>query len=107
MADPTKHSPPLDVRSNLLNPLVPDLTTIIDISSTVPSNTVPPVATNTSVDPTEAFKLIFNDIIEAIPLLIETISYEPETLPLQLEKFNHKLNYAATNYKDAVPHPSK
>ena len=53
------------------------------------------------------FKTLVDNIIEAIPFLIEPISYEPKTLLLQVKKLKHKLNDAYNNYKSAIHHPSK
>ena len=103
----TKLSPTLDVKSNFLNPLGPYPTAIIVLASEVPRNTPIPVATNNSVDPTEALKTVIKNTIEAIPFLIAPISYEPETVLLQLEYLKQELNYDSANYKSAVPHPKK
>ena len=78
-ADLPKSSPPLDIRSTVLNPQDTDPTTIIALTSPIPD------ATNTSFDHTEAFKTSLNNIIEYSPFLITPIYYEPKTLLLQLE----------------------
>ena len=64
-------------------------TTIIIVS--VPSNALIPDATNTPIDPTEAFKTIIFEIIEYLPFLIAPISYETKTLLLQLEDLKQEL----------------
>ena len=51
-ADFTNHSPPFDIRSTVLNPLDPDPTTILAITSDVTIKSLIPYATNTSVNPT-------------------------------------------------------
>ena len=74
--DPTKWSPPLGISSTVLYPLVPYPTTTLYIPYGVPSNTPSPVTTNTSLEPTEEFKIVINNIIEAIPFLTYPMSYE-------------------------------
>ena len=104
---PTKCSTTLDFRSNFSNPLALDPTPILSLTSAVPRNISIPDATNTSVDPTEAFEITVSNITEALPLLIAHISYEPETVILQLEYFNQELINASDNHKASVPRPDK
>ena len=61
----------------------------------VPSNTPIPDATNTPVDPTEAFKNTVSDVTEALPFIISPIPYEPETVLLHLEDLKQELIDAA------------
>ena len=106
-ADPTNHSPPSEIRSTVLYPSGPDPTTTLALFSAVPRNTPTPVATNTSVDPTESLKTFFNEIIEAIFFLTSTMSYEPKTVLLRLEEIRQEIKDSATNYQAAMPHPIK
>ena len=101
---PTKYSPPLDVRSIALNPLSQDPKTIL-VHFHI--NTPTPDTTNTPVEPTEVFKSIFSDINYSFPHFVNTISYEPQTMILQLEVLKQELIDAAANYKTAVSHPNK
>ena len=100
--DSTKRSLPLDVRSNLSDPSSKDLkTTLVDVTINNPIYD----ATNTSVEPTEVFKITVSNIYEAVPFIIALIYYETETVILQLEDLNQELiNYAAT-YKADAPNP--
>ena len=103
----TKIYPTLDVRSTLSDPLVPDPTTTLDLSSAVPSNTPTPAVTNTLFETTEFFKTVVNYSIEDIPFLFANMYYEPETVPPHLEEIIQELNDAAANYQSGVPHLSK
>ena len=84
-ADPTKLSPPLDVRSIVSNPLDQNPKTIL---FSVPSKNPIPVSKNTPVDPTEAIKTIVSKITEPFLFIIAPISYKPETVLLHLEELN-------------------
>ena len=97
----TKCSPPLDVRSTVSKPSA-QYTTIIIFAAT--SNSPIPGATTTPVDTTDALKKIISGFTEELPFLIATISYEPETVLLQLEDLNQELINAADIYKAAMPH---
>ena len=75
------------------------------LPSSIPSNTPTLVPTNTSIDPTMALKNTVNDIIEAIPYLTASMSYEPETVLLRLAELWKELKLAASAYQAVVPHP--
>ena len=81
--------------------------TNIALSYAVHRKTSKPLAANTSVDPTEAFKTVVKDIIEGNPFLVSPICYESETLLLHMDELKQERNYAADNYKAAVTHLSK
>ena len=53
------------------------------------------------------FKTIVSDINEVLLFLIAPISYEPETLILQLEDLNQELINSAATYKSDVSRPNK
>ena len=53
--------------------------------STTPINTPTPVPINTPTKPTESFKNAVNNIIEAIPYLTTSMSYNHEMVLLQLD----------------------
>ena len=105
--DPTYFSPPLDVRSTVSNHLDSHPTNIIALTSAFSRNNPIPEANNNPVDPTEVFKTIVYDIIEAIPFLISSIPYEPKTVLLQLEDIKQEPNNSDTKYKSVVPHSNK
>ena len=44
---------------------------------------------------------------ESLPFIIAPMSYEPETVLLQLEDFKQDIIDAAATYKSAVPNPNK
>ena len=48
----------------------------------VPIHICTPVYTNTPIEPTQAFNNFVNDIIETIPYLTSSMSYEPKTFLL-------------------------
>ena len=99
---PTKCSPPLNVRYTVSNPHSKDPTIIL---VAVPIKNPIPDTTNTPVDPTEALKTIVSNTTVALPFLIAPISYEPETVILQMENLNQDLIDAAATYKASVPNP--
>ena len=70
-------------------------------------NTLIPDSVHTPFYPPESFKPIVSDITEALLFLISPISYEPETMRLQLEDLIQELIDAAATYEAAVPHPKK
>ena len=81
---PTICPSPLYARSPVSDPSGTDPTTTISLPSYLPINTPTPVATNSLVDPNEEFKTVANYTVEAIPFLTTNISYESETVLLQL-----------------------
>ena len=104
VVDPTKCSPPLDVRSTVSKSSSQDPTIIL---VAVPSNTSIPHDINTPVEPTESFKTVVSDITKALLFLISPISYETEILILHMEDLKQKLANADSTYKAYVPHPNK
>ena len=80
-----KHSPPLDVRSTVSDP----------------------VPINTPIEPTEVFKNTVNDIIEAIPYLADSMFYRTKALLLLMVELHQELKVAASNYQAVVPNPRK
>ena len=83
-AAPTICPSPSYARSPVSDSSGTDPTTTISLPSYFPIHTPTPVATNTLVDPTEEFKTVANYTVEAIPFLTTNISYESETVLLQL-----------------------
>ena len=73
-----KRSPPLNVRSTVSDPSVPDPTTTLPHRSNLSRNTPIPVAINTPIEPNEAFKNA------AIPYLTAYMCNKTETVLLQL-----------------------
>ena len=103
----TKWSTPSGVRSTVSDPSYLDPTTTIDHLSTVPNKNPTPLPIYTLIEPTGAFKNAVNDIIEAIPYLTTSMSYEPEMTILQLEEPCQELKVAASTYQISMPHPIK
>ena len=65
--DPTKRSPPVDIRPTVSKPPYQDpMTTIVAIHR----NNQIPDSTNIQVDPTKVFKTIISDITEALTFII-------------------------------------
>ena len=100
----TKRSPPLDIRSTVLNPSSTDTTTTLALFYYEPRKNPTPDATNNLVDPTESFKTSVNDIIEAIIFLIATMPYETETMLIHTEELRQEINNAAAKYQVSMPH---
>ena len=77
------------------------MTTLVFLSINTPITD----AKNTPVEPTKAFKTIVSYITEALPFLITTISYEPQTTILQLEYLKRDIIDVVITYKSDMPHP--
>ena len=81
----------------------PKLSPPSDVCSTAPYH----VYVNTPIEPTEAFKNTVKDIIEAISYITASMSYEPETVLLQLAELWQELKFASSAYKFSMPYPNK